>query len=68
MITRKKSDVLDIPEQYEVPTIKVKMSPEQRDIYEAFSNYVFDKVKNESMAQDVEATSSLLHNFSFAML
>jgi hypothetical protein len=68
MVTRKKADVLDIPEQYEVPPIKIPMSVAQRDIYEAFSNYVFDKIKTESINRDIEATTSLMNNFSLAML
>ena len=65
---RKKEDVLDIPPQYEVPTIEVDMSPEQREIYEGFSTFVVEKVVAESEKNDNGLVQSLTNNFAFAML
>lgn len=61
-------ECLDVPEQYEVPTIQVAMSPEHRAIYEAFSYFVVDDVRAKNEANGLGWAANLTSSFQFAQL
>jgi len=67
-VSRKKEEILDIPPQYEVPTIRLAMSSEQRAIYESFSEFVVDKVVSDDAKNGNGLVHNLMNSFAFAML
>jgi superfamily II DNA or RNA helicase len=65
-VVRRKEDVLNIPPQVMMPTTWIAMSPEHREIYEQFSQFIVnDKAANTANKDDGENIANL---FSFAML
>lgn len=65
---RAKRDCLDLPENYDVPTIWIDMSPKQRAIYEKFSNESASIFQAEADSKGISYSDKMKNMFSFFQL
>jgi SNF2 family DNA or RNA helicase len=61
-------ECLNVPEQYVKEPIVIPMSEQHREIYQAFSYFVIDKVFEASKQNGAGVAANLTNNFQFAHL
>jgi SNF2 family DNA or RNA helicase len=66
--TKRGVECLDVPEQIVVPTIEISMSDEHRKIYEEFSYFVVDDIKNRASQNNAGLVANLTNSFQLAQL
>lgn len=65
---RIKRDCLDLPDNYDVPTIWIDMSDKQRAIYERFSNESASIFQEEADSKGISYSDKMKNMFSFFQL
>lgn len=61
------NECLDLPMNYEVPTLMLDMSPLQRQIYERFSNFTAQDMAKVAKEQGRSFTDKMVNTFQYLM-
>jgi SNF2 family DNA or RNA helicase len=61
-------ELLNLPIAYDVPLIKINMTPEHREIYEAFTYEIIQDVKNKNNYNHAGLIENLVNTFQFLQL